>query len=573
MRTDFSTPLEAALYYVSLSWAVLPLHSVTAGHCTCGRPDCPSPGKHPRTPRGVQDATTDADTVTGWWQQWPDANVGIALGPSGLAVVDLDERSGGFANLQQLPSLPDTLMSQTGNGIHLYYRAKGVRSKVLARGIDLKGDGSYVVAPPSLHRAGRRYQWLTDQEPIDLPPWVLSQPQERPTVEPGGAWVAELLSRHIEPGSRNTTLTRVVGYLRNVLPEPITLEIARLWNKQWPEPLPERELQGIVAGIYRRYPASYAEPEGWTDRTLLAANLPPPRHVVEGLLPEGLAILAGRPKRGKSLLALQLASDITRGKSLFGKVNPGPVIYLALEDGPRRLQQRLQAMGHEPTDLLHVYTSFPPLHTEGLAELCDLVEALGPVLVVVDTLSRAFLGLREQDRLEVMTERLAPIQNLALSRQITVLFIEHHKKPSLLNGNDVIDDIIGSTAKPAVADTILGLYRKSGEDKAYLRVTGRDVEEQELELAFDGLRHLWRPLGSAPELRYRQESSKVLAFLAQAGEADRLSISEATAIPERSLAEVLQRMVSEGHLASRVIRSTGRGRPKIVYYAEKGGDE
>ncbi len=75
-----SSRLDAALDYASRGWPVLPLHTARShARCSCGRADCSSPGKHPRTEHGVKDATTDENTIRSWWKEHPTANVGIAL--------------------------------------------------------------------------------------------------------------------------------------------------------------------------------------------------------------------------------------------------------------------------------------------------------------------------------------------------------------------------------------------------------------------------------------------------------------------------------------------------------------
>ncbi|MBI4496340.1 MAG: bifunctional DNA primase/polymerase [Chloroflexi bacterium] len=95
--------LTAALAYARRGWAVLPIHSPRAGRCSCGKPDCASAGKHPRTPNGVKDATADEGTIRAWWRQWPDANVAIATGAiSALMVLDVDPAHGGLASLMAL---------------------------------------------------------------------------------------------------------------------------------------------------------------------------------------------------------------------------------------------------------------------------------------------------------------------------------------------------------------------------------------------------------------------------------------------------------------------------------------
>ena len=122
-----------ALYYASRGWRVFPLHTIDAGRCSCGDPNCPSPGEHPRTQHGVKDASDDPKQIRAWWAEWPDANVGIATGaPSGLVVIVIDPLKGGeesYAKLQQeLPSDTFTrlLKVRTGSGgTHLYFQHLG----------------------------------------------------------------------------------------------------------------------------------------------------------------------------------------------------------------------------------------------------------------------------------------------------------------------------------------------------------------------------------------------------------------------------------------------------------------
>ena len=183
------SPLDAALAYGAAGWAVLPVAGVSpAGECGCGR-SCESPGKHPATRHGVHDATTDPVLIGEWWRRSPGANVGIATGAaSGLIVVDVDLPKGGRESLQALVAagrqLAPTLTSHTGGrGLHLFYgRPEGVAIPNAAGrlpglpealpGIDLRGDGGYVVAPPSTHVSGRPYRW--DRRHIaDLPSWIV----------------------------------------------------------------------------------------------------------------------------------------------------------------------------------------------------------------------------------------------------------------------------------------------------------------------------------------------------------------------------------------------------------------
>lgn len=166
------TMLTAALEYAALGWPVFPLHTPVShgpkegdgrARCSCrdeaGEP-CKSQGKHPRTGNGFQSATTAPDQIRAWWSQWPRANVGVRTGIL-FDVIDLDSQ----AAIDTLDSLglnlePPTPVATTGNGRHIYIAPTGMgnRAKIIP-GLDLRGAGGYVVAPPSLHYGGGRYQW------------------------------------------------------------------------------------------------------------------------------------------------------------------------------------------------------------------------------------------------------------------------------------------------------------------------------------------------------------------------------------------------------------------------------
>ena len=228
--------LEAALAYGAAGWAVLPLAGMSAGECACRRP-CGHPAKHPITRHGVHDATTDVVLIREWWRRSPGANVGIATGAaSGLVVVDVDLPRGGRESLRALAEagheLASTLRSYTGGGgLHLFYapapgvgvpnavgRLPGVA--IPLPGIDLRSDGGYVVAPPSVHASGRRYRW--DRRPIvALPAWISPRPRVTPAprvaqspttgASPyGGAALHNELSavRALVVGQRNDGLNR-----------------------------------------------------------------------------------------------------------------------------------------------------------------------------------------------------------------------------------------------------------------------------------------------------------------------------------------------------------------------------
>jgi hypothetical protein len=162
--------LAAALAYIESNLPIFPLHYPTGNAgCSCRNETCDKIGKHPMTPHGLKDATTDRQVVERWWTENPLANIGMPTGAaSGLVAIDVDVRHQGVESLKVLErkigALPPTLVSITGGGFHYFYKYPGliVRSgaAVLGPGIDVRGDGGYVVVPPSLHASGKRYEWI-----------------------------------------------------------------------------------------------------------------------------------------------------------------------------------------------------------------------------------------------------------------------------------------------------------------------------------------------------------------------------------------------------------------------------
>jgi len=210
--------LHAILAYGARGWPVVPLHTPTEKGCSCGRPDCSSPGKHPRIQHGLKDATTDEATIQGWWKRWPEANVGIVTGAlSGLVVIDQDGPDAEKALRDK--ELPATPCVRTGKGLHRYFAYPGVDTRRRIRllpEVDLLGEGGYVVAPPSLHPSGHHYEWVNGfhHETLALAPcpaWLVSLARKKTNNRPSTPSVGET----IPEGRRNATLTSLAGTMRN----------------------------------------------------------------------------------------------------------------------------------------------------------------------------------------------------------------------------------------------------------------------------------------------------------------------------------------------------------------------
>lgn len=202
MSSNEESPLAAALAYAARGWAVFPCHSPVRGcRCSCGRGGCASPAKHPRLPRGLTSASTEAAQIEGWWRRWPRANVAVYTGAaSGVVVVDVDPRHGGGESLEALVAehgaLPGAgLVATGGGGQHLYLAHPGGRvpndaGRRLGAGLDIRGDGGYVLAPPSRHASGACYEWLCLSPELAAPPKWLAQRMVEPAPQPARAVTA-----------------------------------------------------------------------------------------------------------------------------------------------------------------------------------------------------------------------------------------------------------------------------------------------------------------------------------------------------------------------------------------------
>lgn len=280
--------LYAAIKYAEKhDFRIVPDHTVVDGCCTCGIKNCDRPGKHPMTKNGVRDASDDLVVITDWWTETGNMpNVGIATGAvSKLVVLDIDVKGGGMDTLSiwkqehgEMPHTP-TVRTPTG-GLHFYFRyADGVGSKTgIAPGIDIRGDGGQVVAPPSVHMNGGKYEWV---EPLttplaDIPAWLLElihKPKvKEKKVEPPKVAVANPMVMTLSAGSadlrtspgvgegqRHDTLCRLVGVqLARGDREVNVVEDALEWAEKCEPPMETSEVFRTVKSIAAKHTESAA---------------------------------------------------------------------------------------------------------------------------------------------------------------------------------------------------------------------------------------------------------------------------------------------------------------------------
>ena len=268
--------LTSALAYAKLGWPVIPIYGLKTSPdgqfiCTCSKgADCESPGKHPITSNGLKAASSDPDIVHSWFDWRPTANLAIATGgASGLVVLDVDPRHGGDKSLEELQHrhgrLPDTITAKTGGGgWHFFFQhPEGlVRNSTgrLGPGLDVKGDGGYVVAPPSQHASGGRYDWAEGDEPntqvlVPPPTWLLELLVAKPP--PTGGTVSP--DEKIVQGERNDTLFSMACGMRRRKMSQSAIDAALLEENRTrcEPPLEENEVKRIAASAVRYSPIAH----------------------------------------------------------------------------------------------------------------------------------------------------------------------------------------------------------------------------------------------------------------------------------------------------------------------------
>jgi hypothetical protein len=237
----------------------------------------------------------------------------------------------------------------------------------------------------------------------------------------------------------------------------------------------ELERIGREAGVY------------FTAADLMKATFPEPRWAVPGLVAEGLNLLVGSPKFGKSWLCLGLGIAVASGGRALGRVpvEQGDVLYCALEDPPRRLQNRLDTVlgNAEIPSRLALVTALPRM-PDCLAFLDGWLDVHpGARLVMVDVLKKirpptdARASMYESDY-----DQLSGLKKLADARGVAVLVVHHTRKAT--DDGDVFNEVSGSTGLTGAADAILIAKRARNTAEGILHVTGRDVTEREYGLSW-----------------------------------------------------------------------------------------
>jgi RecA-family ATPase len=290
---------------------------------------------------------------------------------------------------------------------------------------------------------------------------------------------------------------------------------------------------------------------------LATRHFPELRYIVPSLLPEGLTILAGGIKLGKSWMTMDWGYAVAFGGHAMGSIpcKHGDVLHLALEDNQRRLQRRQQIlMGDGPyPDRLEFNCTWPRLEDGGIEEIEAWAESVSnPRLVVTDTLKMVRRSQRNGEALYDYDYSTAePLRDLAGRYGIAIVVVHHLNKRR--DSDDPFDQVSGSNGLSACADATLILDRTNQGTTLYGR--GRDIEEFEKAIQFDQTTGRWSILGDANEVHRSEERATILSVLliadAPLGPGE---IASATGMPRNNVDQLLFKMAKDQQ-----VQKTGRG--------------
>jgi hypothetical protein len=287
-------------------------------------------------------------------------------------------------------------------------------------------------------------------------------------------------------------------------------------------------------------------PETLSAADLVGMDFPEPVWAVPGLICEGVNLLAGAPKVGKSWLSLGIGVAVAAGRPALGKITPtpGPVLYLALEDTHRRLKSRLlKVLDGAPAPAgLAVATHLPTLPQGGAEYIGAWLEANpGARLVIIDVFAKfrgsppAGLSAYEADYRAV-----SAVKRLADHYAVAVVLVHHTRK---MAGEDFLAEVSGTNGLAGAADATLVLKRSRGTADAVLHVTGRDVDESEHAMAFDATTGTWGLLdGPAVDHTVTDTRAAILAHLREHGSTTPKALADATGIKPNTVKVNLKRM-------------------------------
>ena len=458
----------------------------------------------------------------------------------GLVVIDMDidkdKGKDGYETLKEWQreheELPETWTSITGRGgYHFFYRSKDPeQSHVdLYEAVDIRADGGYIVAPPSIHPNGNKYEWEYSPEcplaEVNDTVKAFLHPKKEQKKEPLE------MAETIQEGKRVESLVRLSGSLQaKGLGKDAVIAALKAENEtKCNPPLSDKELEREVFPSLKRGwkpERAYAVPDAGGFRIqkffrpvtsinaidLLKMDIPPIEWLIEEIMPIGLGILGAPSKYYKSYMALDICIKICKGGKFLGFNCPIDIrIDLDLESTERRPRDRLKQIlnGEEAPDNLHIITGkeSPGRLGEGLEEqIAYQLETFSDIkLIVIDVFQLIRKpAKRSQSGYDRDYEDIKALKNIIAKYNVGILLIHHTRK--MKDPSDVFNELSGSVGIMGGVDFAWVITKDNRDSKdAALNITGRDLESRNLKIQFNTSIYQWEYIGTVEEVERQKE--------------------------------------------------------------------
>lgn len=496
--------IDYAIEYASRGWAVFPLRE---------KDKKPIAGS-----KGFKDATTDINKIREWWSKNPNYNIGIATGQvsKGLIVIDLDvdDDKNGLESLNdwQIENgcFPQSWQTVTGRGgTHLLFTSdKPVRSHVgCLKGVDVRAEGGYIVAPPSIHPNGNRYEWEWYKGDCELLP--IDE-----TVEfflAGGYAGSNTSTQHFEmpevvnKGGRNDMLFRMACSMQSkgLSDQAIIAAVEEENRTKCNPPLSDTEVRQILSsalsklkgnsttGTYSQ-PMNKEQPKPQKNirklkraSELMKKELEEPTvYVGVGeeipLLVEGTCILSAKPKLGKSWLVLAMCLAISKGEDFLGyKTRKCSTLYLDLETSEQLQQKRIKKAlnGSDIPENFYLDTETDSLDNGFVQQIEAYLKEdpeIGVVVIDVFQIIRSSAKNTKENEYEHAYRDITPLNELAKKHHLSIILVCHDRK--MVDLDDPFANILGSTGLQGAVAQMMVMFRPRKDLPIHLSIKGKTID-------------------------------------------------------------------------------------------------
>lgn len=473
------------------------------------------------------------DEIKSWFAQWPDANLGVVTGTvSKLVVVDIDPRHGGTNELFKNYKTPCS--NTGGGGWHYYFTSDSIITNKagLLPGIDIRGEGGYVIAPPSMHLSGLEYLWIISPNEVSLetfPDWIFQAIEKK---QNNNDWQTVLTG--VSEGERNTSAARVIGKLLSGFKseewEDFVVPLIRDWNSQNNPPLAEDEIQNIYKSIAEKelnkrdvdgdVLRSYREDAAmqWKEPVLittLSSEQLPVNWIWEGFLAKGQTTLFGSLwKTGKTTLICWLLKSIENQEQFIGKDTKNANVLIISEESEAIWARRKEEyqLGND------IWLSSRPLNRrtntqqwiEFITKTSEFCAENNIEFVIIDTLGTFWPVRDENDAAQVISALLS--LNSLLEKNIALMIVHHDRK----SGGEEGTASRGSGALPGFVDIIVEFRRfdasKRNDSRRVIKTYSR-YEETPSELVIELTPNGYDVHGTKAQVVQEEKMSVVLDII------------------------------------------------------------